>query len=369
MVVIGAGSAGLAAAKAVRDAGLGVRILERSRRVADPWRRRHPQLRLNTHRAISSLPGLAMPRSDGAFLSRDSVIRYLDEYARRLDVPVDFEVVVEQLEPADGGWRIVAERDEYAADHVVVATGPDRVPRVPDWAGMEAFKGKVVHASAFGDAAQYRGKRVLVIGAGNSGTDILNHIAGIETDRLWVSVRHGPAIVPTRLCGVPVQLLSPVLDKLPPPVVDRILEATERIAFGDLSRWGMRKHPDGGATRLMRDGIAPAMDSGFVDALKAGKVEMVAEVSCFDPAAVQLSDGRHVEPDIVICATGYRTGLEPMLGHLDLLDQRGSPVIHGAQQHDTYPGLWFTGMRPVLSGYLRAAGSTGAAIAKAIAEL
>lgn len=366
VIVIGAGSAGLAAARAVRNAGFRVRILDKASRIGEPWRARHPQLRLNTHRSISSLPGMAMPGSDGAFLERDTVVRYLEDYARRLDVPVDFGVAVERLEPGDGQWRVITGGRDYAADHVVIATGPDRVPYTPDWAGIDSFRGRVVHAAAFGRAAEYRGQRVLVVGAGNSGTDVLNHLAGIGTGRVWVSVRHGPVIFPMRLYGLPVQLLSPLLEKLPVPAVDRMLALTERIAFGDLSRWGMRKHPDGGATRLMRDGVAPAIDNGFVEALKAGRVEVVPEVSRFEAAGVRLDDGRHVEPDVVICATGYRPGLEGMLGHLDLLDRRGAPVIHGAEQHQRCPGIWFTGMRPMLSGYFRAAGPTGEAIARAI---
>jgi hypothetical protein len=68
----------------------------------------------------------------------------------------------------------------------------------------------------------------------------------------------------------------------------------------------------------------------------------------------------------VVFATGYRTGLEQIIGHLALLDERGVPMIHGAEQDPRYPGIWLTGMRPMLSGFFRGAGSTGKAIARAI---
>lgn len=366
VIVVGAGIAGFAAAHALRQVGISVRILDRASRIAEAWRQRHPQLRLNTHRVLSGLPGLAMPASDGAFPRRDTVVRYLEEYASRLDVPIEFGIDVERADPVETGWRLQTDHGDYRADHVIFATGHDRVPYVPAYPGLDSYRRETRHAATFGKLAQYRNKRVLVVGAGNSGSDVLNHLARIETDRLWVSIRHGPVIFPTRLWGMPVQLLSPVLEWLPPRWVDRLLELTQWIAFGDLSRWGIRKHVTGGATRLLNEGVAPAIDNGFVAALKQGRVQVVPTVAGFESGHVLLRDGRLIDPDIVIFATGYRTGLQPILGHLDLLNTRGVPLINGAQQDPRYPGIWFTGMRPLLSGFFRAAGSTGNAIAEAI---
>jgi cation diffusion facilitator CzcD-associated flavoprotein CzcO len=366
VVIVGAGSAGLAAAHALRRTGIAVRILDKGARVAETWRQRHPQLRLNTHRLLSGLPGLSMPASDGAFPRRDTVVHYLETYASRLGVPVEFGVNVKRVDQTGQGWRVQTNHRAFFADHVIFATGHDRVPHVPGYPGVECYGGETRHAAGFGDLAHYRNRKVLVVGAGNSGSDVLNHLVRIETDRLWVSIRHGPVVFPTRFAGIPVQLLSPLLEWLPVRLVDRLLTLTERVAFGDLSRWGMRKHEKGGATRLSQDGVAPAIDNGFVTALKQGSIQVVAAVESFEPDQVRLDDGSRIAPDIVVFATGYRTGLEQVIGHLDLLDERGVPMIHGAEQDPRYPGIWFTGMRPMLSGFFRAAGSTGKAIARAI---
>jgi cation diffusion facilitator CzcD-associated flavoprotein CzcO len=367
VVIIGAGHSGLAAAYELKQRGIPVRMIERASQVGAAWRGRHPQLRLNTHRALSGLPGLPMPKNVGPFPHRDSVIRYLEDYAAFIGVPIDFGVSATKLHRADRGWTIETDAGLYLASHVVIATGNESVAWMPEWPGRETFEGELIHSGEFGALDRYRGKRVLVVGAGNSGTDILNHLSRIITERLWVSIRHGPVIFPTWLLGVPIQRLAPLFELLPLPAVDRMLEVTERVAFGKLSRWGMKRHPVGGATRLVKTGTAPAIDNGFVSALKAGRVQVVPEIAAFEGHAVRLADGQTIKPDIVIAATGYRTGLEEMIGHLGILDETGVPTIHGDEQDPSCPGLWVTGMRPRLVGLFVLAGRTGSNIADAIA--
>lgn len=163
-----------------------------------------------------------------------------------------------------------------------------------------------------------------------------------------------------------MQLLSPLFAVMPVRFADTMLALTERIAFGNLATWGLRKHWQGGVTRMLTTGISPAIDNGFVAALKAGKVTVVPEIDCFDGAGVRLMDGQYIEPDVVIAATGYRTGLQTILGHTEVLDDAGMPRIHGDEQLEAYAGLWFIGMQPRLTGYFQMAGSTARKIARAI---
>jgi cation diffusion facilitator CzcD-associated flavoprotein CzcO len=149
-------------------------------------------------------------------------------------------------------------------------------------------------------------------------------------------------------------------------MADAMLALTERIAFGRLAKWGLRKHRKGGISRLLDSGTAPAIDNGFIAALKAGRVTVVPEIESFDRTGVRLADGRCIEPDVVIAATGYRTGLESLLGHIDVLDAAGVPRIHGDQQMDACPGLWFTGMQPRLTGFFQLARGNARKIARAI---
>lgn len=366
VIVIGAGASGLATAYALRARGIPVRIIDKANRAGDAWHHRHPQLHLNTHRQLSSLPGLAIPKSAGAFPSRDSIIQYLENYAQRLDAPIDYGVEVTRINQARSGWMITTSAGDYHARHVVVATGYDRVAKIPAWNGLKMFDRPLIHAANFGELENYRNRKILVVGAGNSGTDILNHLSRIETKRVWVSVRHGPAIFPVRLFGIPMQRLSPLFSIMPVAVADAMLGLTEKIAFGDLSQWGLRKHSQGGVSRLLYNGIAPAIDDGFVASLKAGKVSVVAEIERFDTTGVHLIDRQYIEPDIVIAATGYHTGLQTILGHIDVLDDSGVPKTHGDEPLADYPGLWFSGMQPRLTGFFHLAASIAPKIARAI---
>jgi len=350
IVIIGAGINGLAAAYELKKIGAEPLILDASSRPAGAWRKRHDQLRLNTHRLISHLPGMRIPRSFGAFPSRNDIITYLEDYENFLGVPIYRDVHVNRIDPYPSGWRLTASNGIWLAGHVVVATGNERVPLIPAWPGRDKFTGELIHAAQFGRLDRFKDKRVLVVGAGNSGTDVLNHLVRIKTDSLWVSVRNGPTILPTRVLGLPLQLMSPIMVPLPAWAVDFLMAATEWLIYGNLKKYNLPKHPDGVATRLIKEGVAPAFDDGFLAALKAGQVMVLPEVERFKGDIVHLSRGKTVSPDVVICATGYSPGLESLVGHLGVLDEAGRPIYSGSESMEGFEGLWFLGMKPRLPG-------------------
>jgi len=109
------------------------------------------------------------------------------------------------------------------------------------------------------------------------------------------------------------------------------------------------------ATRLIQEGVAPAFDDGFVAALKAGRLTVQPSVVRLDGDAVIFTDGTTIRPDAVICATGYRPGLEGLVGHLGVLDETGYPTHPGPTAHPDHKGLWFMGMMPRLLGVFHAA--------------
>lgn len=365
VVLIGAGLSGISAAHALRQRGVDALVLEKETRIAEPWRRRHPQLRLNTHRRLSSLPGHALPADGPAFPSRDEVIGYLERYAEVTQANIRFGIAVEGLRRSGGQWAVETKSGLIHARHVVFATGKEHKPNIPDWPGRKKWRGRLVHSAELGDVTQYFDKDVLIVGAGNSGTDILNHLARIPTRSLHVSIRRGSVVIPTWFLGFPVQLGSPVMVKLPTRLLDAVLAATERLAFGNLRRYGMPRR-DGGATRLERETVAPAIDRGFIAALKAGKARIVAAVSHFDGNAVVLKDGRRLQPDVIIAATGYDTGLDGILADMDALDERGLPITGKNGEALHVPDLWFAGMAPPLTGMFWAARHNSGPMAEAI---
>lgn len=367
-IIIGAGLSGLAVGRNLLERGIAVKILEAGQQVAEPWRARHPQLRLNIHRHFAQLPGRAITRDDGTFVARDTVVDYLESYARDLGDHIQFGTRVLEVSRGDPGWTVRTQHGGYTCQHLIVATGRDSIPQVPDWPGKEKFTGELLHSAHLGDIRRFHAKKVLVIGAGNSGGDVLNHFARSTPAQVWVSVRHGPSIVPNRLLGFPIHRLARLFALFPAQILDPVFAAMQRLVFGDLTRFGLRSHPDGGGTRLLRDGVTFAIDDGFVAAIKQGRFQVVAETLRFDQERVYLADGSTLRPDVVICATGYRSGLESLLGHLGVLDQNGQPLHPLGERDKANPGLWFTGYRPLFTGYFDAAGIAARRIATAIAE-
>jgi putative flavoprotein involved in K+ transport len=183
-----------------------------------------------------------------------------------------------------------------------------------------------------------------------------------------VACRTSPHIYRRKWLGVSINVPGVVLNRLPLRVADEIAWAGERATRGNLSRYGLPRPPLGVATLSKRQ-QAPAYDDGFVASVKAGRIEVVAAVEGFDGAEVLLADGSRAQPDAVIAATGYRRGLEPLIGHLGVLSGRGTPLVHGGRQHPAAPGLFFTGFRSDLSGQLRLMRCDARAIARAVAAL
>src|SRR5262245_56387619 len=152
VVIVGAGSAGLAAATALRRRGISAIVLERGPSVATSWRTRHDRLRLNTVRQTSGLPGFRIPRSAGRWVSRDAYVAYLREYAaaERVDVRFRVDVVridVVRVDRDAGEWQVHTATDTIPASHVIVATGLDRIPWTPPWRGAADFVPPVRHVA------------------------------------------------------------------------------------------------------------------------------------------------------------------------------------------------------------------------------
>ncbi len=343
VAIVGAGPAGLAAAGELSRLGIDALVVERAHAVAAAWRTRHDHLRLNTHRALSHQPGMRIPRSCGPYPTRDDYVAYLERYASRLRIR--FDTTVSRVDTSPDGWRLsLSDQASLGATHVVVATGPDATPVVPSWRGLPSYTGDFLHAGAFRNVSDMAGKDVLVVGAGNSGVDLLNHLVGSSARRLWLSTRSGTNLAPKTFGGVPTHLTSVAGRRLPTRTQDNLLRAIQAVAFGDLAGYGLPRAERGAFSRALSDGVTVAVDDGFAKALKRGRVSMKPAIGCFDGPHVSFSDGTRCTPDVVICATGYRPDLSPLVGHLVDLDELGMPPFVGATASPDLPGLWFFGL-------------------------
>ncbi|MFF5857906.1 flavin-containing monooxygenase [Streptomyces sp. NPDC012751] len=368
--VIGAGPGGLAAAHALRARGVRAVILEKSDRVGDSWRRHYDRLHLHTTRRLSSLPGLAMPRRFGRWVSRDDVVRYLEKYAEHHELEIVTGVEVHRVErTGDGtGWLLHASGGrELTGAAVVVATGFNHTPRLPDWPGRAEYGGELLHAGDYRNAEPYRDRDVLVVGVGNTGAEIAVDLAEGGAARVRLAVRTAPHILRRSSLGWPAQYTGVLVRRLPVWLVDRLAGPVGRLSTPDLSAHGLPR-PDTGLYSRVRQGAIPVQDVGLIDAVRTGKVEVVAAVTAFEDGRVVLADGSRISPDAVIAATGYVRALEGLVGHLGVLDGRGRPVARGGRTPAGAPGLYFTGFTNPISGMLRELAIDAAKIARSVAR-
>lgn len=278
---------------------------------------------------------------------------YLDQYAKHHRLDLRLGVSVEHIGRSDRGWLVSTSAGEMSATNVVVATGYDREPFIPPWPGLTTFAGDVLHASRYRNAKPFKGKSVLVIGCGNSGADIAVDLARGGATKVWLSVRAAPQIVPRTAVGVPMQTVAIITRQLPAWVGDRVVRIAQRLSHGDLTRYGLPRTKQPLSAQFGGSDVVPVIDVDFVRTLKRGGIKVVPAVEVFDGDRVICADRLVIVPDAVIAATGYRRGLETLVGDLPVLASNGRPLAHAPGFPPGAPGLFFVGYTNPLSGNLR----------------
>lgn len=367
VVIVGAGPCGLAIARQLRhECGVDALVVDRADAVASAWRNRYDGFRLNTCGWWSHLPGQRIPLRYGRWPTRDDMVDYFDDYVRRQHLRIALGCNVVRVDRGRGGWRLETDGAPFTAAAVVVATGNYHTPVLPEWAGIEEFTGEVLHSEHYRNATPFAGRDVLVAGAGNSATDIALQLGDGVARRVWMAVRTPPHLVPRSTAGIPVDAFSPAFEHLPVPVLDQAAALMRRVWFGDLRREGLPVPRRGIYSALLTDEQIPTIGDQLVAHVKAGRIEIVAAVESFDGERVVLADDSSLAPDVVIAATGYRRGLEPLVGHHGVLDEAGRPEVNGLPC--AAPGLWFAGYDEPLIGPLRSFRLQASPIARDIAS-
>jgi len=358
VIIIGAGTSGLTVAHHLLARGIRPLIVDAASNIASAWRLRHPQLSLNTHRLLSGLPDMPIPKSKGTFISRDDYITYLESYANNLQkefqLDILFNTQITSIESSNGIWDLAADERHFSASNIIIATGPDREPYMPYWQGMDSYQGIIRHVANLGNIKQYDGKNILIIGGANSGIDAVNHLVrrGCYAS-LVVSMRNGCHLMPTYIAGIPSQILGPILAKLPIWFQDKLAKLFSNLCFGDLTKYGITTPKLGLASRMTKSGVAPGFDNGFIKALKLGKVSIASGVDRFTASQVMFKEAEQFvsqdkQPryfDHVICATGYRTGLDTLLP---------SACLNANGYTHDLPGLHVFGMEAKIQGSIYA---------------
>jgi cation diffusion facilitator CzcD-associated flavoprotein CzcO len=343
VVVVGAGPAGLASAAELGRRGISATVLERSDTIASSWRGRYDRLRLNSSRPFSKLPGGPWLSGTPMFPSRDDVVSYLEGYARRNRIEVRLGTRLERIDRGPDGWSLLTSTGEMLADHVIVAAGYEHTGFVPAWPGRNRFEKRLIHSGEYRNAGAFRDADVLVVGPGCSGMEIAYDLAEGGARRVRLAVRTPPNIIIRSPIG---PLFANLFRRLPPERADAFMRKVRAKEIGDLTEFGLPVPEEGVFARLRRLSVAPAIvDKEVIQAIRDRRIEIVAGVESLDESGLTLADGDRIEPEAVIAATGYRPGLDPLVGHLGLLNERGAPFA--PQGQEAAPGLRFVGYRPL----------------------
>jgi len=354
VLIIGGGAAGLSTAAALAKRGIRSTVLEQDDLIGGSWARRYQCLKLHTIRRYSGLAYYPISNDLPRYLSKDEYATYLREYAEalKLDVSLAEQVSTVQEIPGstdDMNWEVVTNRGTRRARVIVVATGQYAKASLPTWEGLDGFRGVLLHSSQYTTGAEYKGQRVLVIGLGNSGAEIAADLSVHGARTISVSVRTTPPIVTREMFKIiPVQLLGIALTRLGiPRVIDRISAALRRISIGDLTSYGLGEAAWGPFTEQK-----PAViDAGFVNELKQGRIEVHPNVARFDSTDVVYVDGVKEAVDVVVAATGFKTGLEKILKVNGVLNDRGQPQFRSGGPAFV-SGLYFIGFDETVRGQL-----------------
>lgn len=341
--MVGAGPAGLASAAELRRRGIPVTVLERANAIASSWRGRYDRLRLNSSRPFSKLPGERYVRGTPIFPTRDEIVAYLEGYATRNRIDVRLGTTLERIDRRGDGWLLRTSTGDLQADHVIVAAGYEHTPIVPAWPGRDRFGKAFLHSGEYRNPEPFRAADVLVVGPGCSGMEIAYELASNGAERVRLAVRTPPNFLIRDPAG---PLFANLLRRLPPKRADAIINRIREKKIGDLTEFGLPVPEEGVFSRLRRLSVAPAIvDKEVIQAIRERRIEIVAAVESLDETGVILSDGSRIEPDAVIAATGWRPNLDPLVGHLGVLDERGVP--YEAQGAEVAPGLRFVGYKPL----------------------
>jgi putative flavoprotein involved in K+ transport len=323
-VIVGAGQAGLATAYHLSRSGHRSVVLDRHHRVGDQWRERYDSLVLNTPARRDALPGLPFPGSPRAYPTADELADYLEGYVRTFDLRVDGGVDVRSVDrQEDGTWLVSTDRGTYAAENVVVATGGDHHPQVPEIHDLLDPGIRQVHSSAYRNPDQLLPGPVLVVGLGQSGSDIALELARAGRE-VTVSGK-APGEVPVEIGSLRGRIGFSVLWF----VWNHVL--TERTPPGRKARAGIR----GGTLH------APLLRVKRRHLDEAGVRRLEARATGVVDGRPALSDGTVLDVANVVWCTGY--GQDFSFIHPSPLGDDGWPRDRGGVVPDL-PGLYFMGL-------------------------
>ncbi|WP_411070441.1 NAD(P)-binding domain-containing protein [Streptomyces sp. cmx-4-25] len=307
VVVIGAGQAGLSAAFHLRRAGLepdrDFVVLDHAPRPGGAWQFRWPSLTYGKVHGMHALPGMELTGADPARPSSEVIGGYFDAYERTFGLRVHRPVDVTAVREGEGGrLRVETSEGVYATRALINATGTWDRPFLPRYPGQETFRGRQLHTAGYPGPEEFAGRRVLVVGGGASGTQHLMEIAEVAADTFWVTRR------------------EPVFREGP------FGEAEGRAAVALVEERVRRGLPPQSVVSV----TGLPLDDAIREARATGVLDRLPMFDRITPTGVAWDDGRSVDVDVILWATGFRAAIDH-LSPLRLREPGGGIRMEGTR--------------------------------------
>ncbi|KAE8692159.1 putative indole-3-pyruvate monooxygenase YUCCA8 [Hibiscus syriacus] len=360
-VIIGAGPSGLATAACLREQGVPFVVLERAECIASLWQKRtYDRLKLHLPKQFCQLPKMPFPEDFPEYPTKGQFIEYLESYAKHFDISPKFNEGVQsaRYDETSGFWRVKTivtsgsnkTEFEYICRWLVVATGENAERVVPDIDGLDEFGGEIIHACDYKSGEKFQGKKVLVVGCGNSGMevslDLCNHNASPS-----MVVRSSVHVLPRNFWEINVRISLLMLKWLPIWLVDKLLLILAWSVLGNIEKYGLKRPSMGPLELKNTKGKTPVLDIGALEKIRSGDINVVPGIKRFSRGQVELFNGEKVDFDSIVLATGYRSNVPCWLQEGEFFSKNGFPKAHFPNGWKGNGGLYAVGFtRRGLSG-------------------
>jgi cation diffusion facilitator CzcD-associated flavoprotein CzcO len=344
--IIGAGSSGLTAAKTFNERGIPFDCLERERDIGGLWNEGtntgvvYESTYLVSSRKYTGFEDYPLPEEYPTYPSHRETLAYLRAYAMNFGIldKIELNATVERAERVKDGWRVKVAGEArprfYRA--LVIANGHHHVPRMPNIPGT--FTGEIMHSRDYRSVKQLADKRVVVVGSGNSGCDIVVDATSVAR-RVYLSMRRGTYFVPKFMFGRPMDGIINFCEKfpLPPGLRNRLYTHWHRLMVGKNERYGLPEpeHRIGDTH--------PTMNTVLPQLAAHGRIGVKPDITKFAGNTVRFSDGNEVEADLVVFATGYEISI-PFLDNSLLFGPDKQPLLYLNVFHPEIDDLFAVGL-------------------------
>ncbi|KAL9247861.1 hypothetical protein vseg_021245 [Gypsophila vaccaria] len=333
-IIVGAGPSGLATSACLKEEGINSLILERSNCIASLWQQRtYDRLKLHLPNKFCELPLMGFPKDFPKYPTKQQFIKYMEDYAAHFGIIPAFQMDVRKAEydPRVAAWRVTCGDGEliiqYVSKWLVVATGENADPVIPEIGGMESFQGRVLHTSLFKSGLEFTNQKVLVVGCGNSGMEVcLDLSAHLAFPHLVV--RNSVHVLPREMFGFSTFGVAMALSKwFSLRLVDKFLLLIANLTLGNTDRLGLRRPKTGPMELKNVAGKTPVLDTGALSLIKSGKIKVMEGVREITKNGAKFVDGQEKDFDSIILATGYKSNVPFWLKDCEYFSEDGMPKI------------------------------------------